>query len=94
MDFPLEFTQDESGSASFGIIRLPSQSIDKSRNVSRILPLIPNPSRSEDGDVSPPPIGPIMRGGPSDPRYVGARTPPPSEMMDRIEFDAAVKISC
>src|SRR6516162_11266381 len=47
----------------------------KSRILSKILPLRGNPSRSEGGDVSPPPIGPRINGGPRDPRKVGTRNP-------------------
>ena len=47
----------------------------KSRILSKILPRSGNLSRSERGDVSPPPIGPRINGGPRDPRKVGTRNP-------------------
>ena len=49
--------------------------LSKSRILSKILPRRGNLSRSERGDVSPPPIGPRINGGPRDPRKVGTRNP-------------------
>ena len=50
--------------------------LDRSRTVSVILAFRWKASRRDRGDVSPPPRGPTISGGPTKPRNVGARTPP------------------
>ena len=67
--------------------------LDRSRNVSRILPLRPNPSRSEKGGCFPAANRSDERRS-ERPQERWSPNARPSEMMDRIESDPALKLSC